>query len=155
MDQDETWHAGRPQPWPHCVRWGHSTPSPNRAEPLPNFQHISVVAKWLDGLRCHLVWRQALAKATLCYMGTQLPLLKSGQSSPPQIFDLCPLWPNGSVDHNGTWQGGGPSFRPYCAKWRPAPLPKRGRAPSPIFGPFLLSPLAKRLDASRFHLVWR
>jgi len=20
MDQDETWHAGRPRPWPHCVR---------------------------------------------------------------------------------------------------------------------------------------
>ena len=20
-DQDQTWHAGRPQPWPHCVRW--------------------------------------------------------------------------------------------------------------------------------------
>ena len=22
MDQDETWHRGRPQPQPHCVRWG-------------------------------------------------------------------------------------------------------------------------------------
>jgi len=21
-DQDETWHAGRPRPWPQCVRWG-------------------------------------------------------------------------------------------------------------------------------------
>ena len=26
MDQDETWHAGRPQPWPHCVRWEPSSP---------------------------------------------------------------------------------------------------------------------------------
>ena len=33
-DQDETWHAGRPRPWPHCVSWdpaarppkGHSLP---------------------------------------------------------------------------------------------------------------------------------
>jgi len=25
-DQDETWHAGRPRPWPHCVRWGPSSP---------------------------------------------------------------------------------------------------------------------------------
>jgi len=24
-DQDETWHAGRPRPWPHCVRWGVGT----------------------------------------------------------------------------------------------------------------------------------
>ena len=27
-DQDETWHTGRPRPWPHCVRWGPSSPSP-------------------------------------------------------------------------------------------------------------------------------
>jgi len=27
MDQDETWHAGRPRPRPHCVRWGPSSPS--------------------------------------------------------------------------------------------------------------------------------
>ena len=25
-DQDETWHAGRLRPWPHCVRWGPSSP---------------------------------------------------------------------------------------------------------------------------------
>ena len=25
--------------------------------PSPNFRHMSVVAKQLDGLRCHLVWR--------------------------------------------------------------------------------------------------
>jgi len=28
MDQDETCHAGRPRPWPHCVRWGSRFPSP-------------------------------------------------------------------------------------------------------------------------------
>jgi len=27
MEQDETWHAGRPRPWPHCVRWGSSSSS--------------------------------------------------------------------------------------------------------------------------------
>jgi len=26
-DQDETWHTSRPRPWPHCVRWGPSSPS--------------------------------------------------------------------------------------------------------------------------------
>jgi len=31
-DQDETWHAGRPRPWPHCVRWGPSSP-PKVAQP--------------------------------------------------------------------------------------------------------------------------
>ena len=55
-DRDETWHAGRPRPWPHCVRWGPSSPSPKGAQP-PNFRPISVAAKWLHGSRCHLVWR--------------------------------------------------------------------------------------------------
>ena len=32
-DQDETWHAGRPRPWPHCVRWGPSSPSPKGHSP--------------------------------------------------------------------------------------------------------------------------
>ena len=55
-DQDETWHAGRPRPWPHCVRWGPSSRSPKEAQ-APNLQPISVAAKWLHGSRCHLVWR--------------------------------------------------------------------------------------------------
>jgi len=37
MDQDETWHAGRPQPWSHCVGWGPSSPSPKGAQPHPIF----------------------------------------------------------------------------------------------------------------------
>jgi len=28
MGQDETWHAGIPRPWPHCFRWGPSSPTP-------------------------------------------------------------------------------------------------------------------------------
>jgi len=35
---------------------GDPTPLPKGAQP-PNFRPISVVAKYLDGLRCHLVWR--------------------------------------------------------------------------------------------------
>ena len=36
-DPDETWHAGRPWPWPHCVRWGHSSPFPKGHSPPPIF----------------------------------------------------------------------------------------------------------------------
>ena len=57
MDQNESWHAGRPRPCPHCVRWGPTSPSRKGAQSSPSFGPISVVAKWLDGLRCHLVWR--------------------------------------------------------------------------------------------------
>jgi len=39
MDQDETWHAGRLRPWPHCVTWGPSSPSP-KGHSLQFLAHI-------------------------------------------------------------------------------------------------------------------
>jgi len=49
MDQGETWHGGRPRPWPHCVTWGPSFPSFKGAQLSPNFQPMSVVAiGWID-----------------------------------------------------------------------------------------------------------
>ena len=32
-DQYETWHVGRLRSWPHCVRWGPSSPSPKGHSP--------------------------------------------------------------------------------------------------------------------------
>jgi len=58
MDQDVTWYGARPQPRRLCVRWGPAN-SPKRGggrSPLPKFRPISIVAKRLDTLRCHLVW---------------------------------------------------------------------------------------------------
>jgi len=55
MDQDATWYGGRPRPRPHCVRCGPSSP-PKRGT-VPIFGIMSVVAKQLDGSRCHLVQR--------------------------------------------------------------------------------------------------
>jgi len=40
----------------HTVLDGDPAPSPKGAH-RPNFRPISVVAKQLHGLRCHLVWR--------------------------------------------------------------------------------------------------
>ena len=54
MDQDATWHGGRSRPRPHCARWGPALPPPKMHNP-PSFWLMSVVAKWLDGSRCHLV----------------------------------------------------------------------------------------------------
>jgi len=53
MHQDGTWYGSRPQPRRLCVRW---PVSPKRGG-APNFWPMSIVAKLLDGLRCHLVWR--------------------------------------------------------------------------------------------------
>jgi len=83
--------------------------------------------------------------------GTQLPPKKEG-GAPSLIFDPCLLWPNGWMDQYGTWHGGGPWSRPRCARWGPSSCSKKGAEPPQFLAHFLV---AKRLDASRCHLVWR
>ena len=82
----------------HFALDGDPAPPPQRGTGH-NFRPISVVVKWLDGLRCHLVWRQASAQATLCQIGNQLP---SPKGADPPIFGLCLLWPNGWIDQDDT-----------------------------------------------------
>jgi len=55
MDEDTIWYAGRPWPRRHCVKWGFS--SPRKGHSTPTFRPISIVAKWLDESRCHLIRR--------------------------------------------------------------------------------------------------
>jgi len=57
MDQDTTWYGSRSRPRPHCARRGPSPLSKGGTAPFLNFRLMSVVAKWLDGSRCHLVRR--------------------------------------------------------------------------------------------------
>jgi len=54
MDQDETWYACRPRPRRLCVTWGPSS-APQKGGRAPNFRPMFLVAKRLDGSRCHLV----------------------------------------------------------------------------------------------------
>ena len=46
MDPDETWHAGRPWPLPHCARWGPSFPPQNGGQSPPIFGPFLL---WPDG----------------------------------------------------------------------------------------------------------
>ena len=55
MDQDATWLEGRPRPKRHCIRWGPRFPSQKGGRD-PNLRPMSIVAKRLDGIRCHLIW---------------------------------------------------------------------------------------------------
>jgi len=123
MDQDETWHAGMPLPWPHCVRWGPSSPSPKGARP-PFSAHLlrpngcmNQDATWYGGTPQH---------TPHCVRRDPAPSPK--RSASPSIFGPCLLCPNGWMDQDGTWHGGGPWSRPHCAKWGPScPPQKRDR----------------------------
>jgi len=62
-------------------------------------------------------------------MGPSSPSSKRGQS--PPIFGPCVLWPNGWMDQDGTWLGGGPWSRPHCTRWvSSSPPHKRDGAPA-------------------------
>jgi len=57
------------------------------------------------------------------------PSTKRWQSSFPN-FGRCLLWPNGWMDQDSTWHGGGPWSKPHFARWGPSsPRKKGGRVP--------------------------
>jgi len=68
--------------------------------------------------------------------GDPAPSQKGG-GFPSPIFVPCLVWPNGWMDQDGTWHGSGPWSRPHCARWGPAPLPKKGAEP-PNFRPIFI-----------------
>jgi len=116
-DQDETWHAGRPRPWPHCVRWGPSSPSHKGAQPPPNLRSNGCMgqdATWYGARpqprRLGVRWRPR----------STLPKKRHS----PSIFGPYPLRPNGCIDQDATWYGGRPGPGRLCVKWRPSPPPK-------------------------------
>ena len=151
MDQDETRHAGRPQLWPHCVRWGPSSPSLKGAQP-PIFGP-------------YLLWPMA--------GWIKMPL---GRQVDPRNIVSNGEWDPAPPPQKGTRA---PNFRPnahvYCGQtagwikmslgmevvlgpghivldWDPTPPPtKKGTAPN--FRPMHV--VVKRLDGLRCHLVRR
>ena len=65
-DEDETWLAGRPRPWPHCVRWEPSSPCPKGAQLPHQFSaHICCgqMAAWIT---MSLGMKLGSTQATLC-----------------------------------------------------------------------------------------
>ena len=101
MDQDETWHAGRPHPGHIVLDWDQALPAPKGHSP----QFLADVccgqmAGWIK-------MQVGLGPVDFVLDGDPaLPSPKRGQSLP--IFGPCLLWPNGWMDQDGTWHGGRP-----------------------------------------------
>jgi len=126
MHQDATWYLDRPQPRRLCVGWGPASSPKWGRNPPPPFRLISIVAKRLDALRCHLIWRYASAQETV-FDGTQASSPKGG-GAPPQFSAhvYCAKLLDGSRWH---LDGGGPWSRPHCARWGHSSLPQKGVEP--------------------------
>ena len=78
----------------HIVLDGYPADLPQRGT-APNFRPLSVVAKGLDGSRCHLVGGIGLAPSHIAFDGDPAPSPPKGHSPPPPIFCPCLLWQNG------------------------------------------------------------
>ena len=112
-DQDKAWHAGRPRPWPHCVRWGPNSPSPKGAQPPIFGPYLLQPNGCMDQ---DVTWygarprpRRHCVKLGHCSLSA-----KGGVAF--QIFGPCLLWQNGWMDQDGTWHGARPHPRRLCVR---------------------------------------
>ena len=68
------------------------------------------------------------------------------------VCNIVVLWPNGWMDYDATWYGGGARPRRHCVRWGNQLFPQKGHSSSSTFRP--MSIVAKPLDWSRCHLIW-
>jgi len=88
---------------------------------------VATVATWI---KIPLVTEVSLGPGDIVSDEDPAPLPKKGAEPSSQIFGPCLLWPNGWMDQDGAWRGGGPWPRPHCAvDGDPAPVPKLGQSP--------------------------
>jgi len=149
MDQDETWHAGRPRPWPRCVRWGPSSPSLKGANPpilgpylLWPYGCMDQDATWYGG--------KPQPRRPCIRWGPRSPSPKRGRSPQFSAHVYCGQTAAWIKMPLGTELGLGSDD--IVLDGDPAPTPGvGGRAAN--FRPIFI--VAIRLDASRSHLLWR
>ena len=92
-DQDETWHAGRPWTWPHCVRWGPSSPAPKGAQPPIFGPYLLRPNGCMDQ---DVTWYGGRPRPRrLCVRWVPSSPRKKAQPHP--IFGPCLLWPKGWI----------------------------------------------------------
>jgi len=118
MDQDETWHAGRPRSRPH---WVDPAPRPPKGD-SPQFSAHICCGQMAGWIKMPHGMEVGLGPGNFVLDGDD-PAPPPQKGAKPPIFGPCLLWPNGWMDQDGTWHGDGPRFRPHCDRWGPSSLP--------------------------------
>jgi len=90
MDQEATWYGVGIGPGDMALDRDSAFP-PQKLGTAPNFQPMSIVAKRLDGSRCHLYAGRPRRRPHCVTWGPSLP----PKGAQPPVFDRCLLWPNG------------------------------------------------------------
>ena len=131
-DQDETWHAGRPRSWSHCVRWGSSSPSPKGAQPPIFGPYLLRPNGCMDQyVTCN--GGRPRPRRLCVRWGPRSPLPKTGRGRAPSKFSAhvyCGQTAGWMKLVHGMEVGLSPGD--FVLDGDPGPCPKMGRAPSPI-----------------------
>ena len=111
--------------------YGDSAPTFQKGDGAPTKNWpMSIVAKRLGGSRWHLVRRQTSAQATLCQMGTQLPLI--GARPQFSVYVYCGQTARWTKT---PWYGSRPRPRPHCVRRGSSSPGKGAKHPPPSFRP--------------------
>ena len=148
------WHLALSGPWsrPHCARWGPSFPPQDVGE-SPQFSADFYCGQAAGCIKMPLGTEVGLGAEDIVLDGDSASPPEKGGGAPYPIFCQCLLWPNGWMDQDGTWHGGGLyGPRDTVLWWGPSSPPQKVGRTLNFRSIFIV---AKRLDASRCHLVWR
>jgi len=104
---------------------GDTAPLPKKgAEPPPQFSAHIYCGQTAGWIKMALGMEVGLGPGHIVLDGEPAPVLKKGAQPPPPIFGPFLLSPNGLMNQDGTWRGGGPWSKPHCARWRSSSPPQ-------------------------------
>jgi len=149
MDQDGTWHGGRPRPRRLCVRWGPSTPSPKRGR-SPLFSAHVYCGQTAACIKMPVSMEVGLGPDDIVLHGDPAPSPKWRRSPLPNFRPISIVAKRLDMHQNATWYEVRPQPRGFCVRCGPSP-PLQKRAEFPQFLP--MSIVTKRLDGWKRHLV--
>jgi len=115
MDQDETWHRGRPQPKPHCVRWDRA---PSQKGTAPQYSARVYRGQTAGWIKVPLGVEVGLSPGDIV-----LDVHKRGTAAPQ--FSTMFVVVNSWMDQDATWYKGKPWPRPLCVIWGPSSTPPK------------------------------
>jgi len=128
-------------------------PPKKRRTAVPTFGPRSIVAKRLDGSRCHWYGDRPQPRPHCVRWAFSSP--RKGHSSSLPLFGPCPLWPNSWADQDAIRTEIGLSTGHIVLDRDPAPFPNGAPQPLPTFRPMAIAPNGLMGEDSRCHLVRR
>ena len=148
-DQDKTWHEGRPRHWPHCLRWGPSSPSPKGHS--PQFSAHVCCGQMAAWIKISLGMQLGLGPGDFVLNADPTP------GSPPQKGGAPKFSAHVYCGQTAGWMklvlgmevGLSPGY--FVLDEDPTPLPKGEGAAPQIFGPCLLRPNGWMGEAGTWH----